>query len=132
MTKYAGRGITVELNNTEVAQLLQVGEVGSKRGLIDASVYGDDWKDWLTGQQDGDEVTLVIAYDPALAGHDAIRTAYDGDPDTVHEIEIIHADAGMALTVSCRLTGMSRGGALDGLLQMTLTIKIVEPGVVGS
>ncbi len=132
MTKRAGRGLTVEFNGSAVGQLTAFGEVGSQRALIDASAYGDDWKDYVLGQQDGVEVNLVLAYDPAETAHTAIVTDFNSNPDAVNVWTVAHADASWEDDVSARTTQITRGGALDGLFQMSVTIKIVEPGVVGS
>ena len=128
MTNYAGRGITVELNGSPVGQLRNFGLVGSSRALIDASVYGPDWTSYVVGLQDGDEVAYTIVYDPADAGHIAWVAAYDAGVEVTFEVE--HIDSGFDVWVSALITSMARGGALDGLLEMSGKIKIVDPGVV--
>lgn len=130
MTKYAARGLTVAFEGTPVGQLTEFGEVGSVRDLIDASAYGDDWKDYVLGQQDGSDVDAVIAYDPVLAGHDAIVDSYNNDPDAVTTWTVEHTDSGWAVDVSARIVSVSRGGQLGDLLKMSVGLKIVEPGVV--
>jgi len=128
MTKYAGRGLTVAIDGEPAGQLTAFGEVGSSRDLIDASAFGDDWKDYVVAQQDGDEVNFTFAYDPALQGHQDFVAAYDaGDIVT---ITLAHADAGMDLDVTGIVTALSRGAELGGLLQMSGTFKITNPGVV--
>jgi hypothetical protein len=130
MTKYAGRGIEVAMNATAIGQLTSFGEVGSSRDLIDASAYGDDWKDYVLGQQDGNEINMVIAYDPTNLGHEAIVTAYDTAPDTPVTFTMTHSDAALDLDITAIITQLTRGGELGGLLQMSVTAKIVNPGVV--
>ena len=132
MTKFAGRGISIEMDGTPLGQVTSFGEVGSTRDLIDASAYGDDWKDYVLGQQDGTEVSMVIALDPVDSGHDAIVTAYDSAPDTPVVFSLDHADSGLALDVTAIITQLTRGGDLGGLLQMSVTAKIVNPGVVST
>lgn len=130
MTKYAGRGITVSKDAVPVGQLREFGEVGSSRTLIDASAYGDDWNDYVLGLQDGVEVGFVIAYDPLDAGALDLIDSYTNSPDTAITLNVEHTDAGMDLFVTAKITQLTRGGSLDGLLQMSGTLKIVEPGVV--
>lgn len=132
MTKFAGRGISIEMDGTPLGQVTSFGEVGSTRDLIDASAYGDDWKDYVLGQQDGTEVSMVIALDPVDAGHDAIVTAYDSAPDTPVVFTLAHVDSGLELDVTAIITQLTRGGDLGGLLQMSVTAKIVNPGVVST
>lgn len=130
MTKYAGRGIVVSFEGTPIGQLTAFGEPGSTRDLIDASAYGDDWKDYVLGQQDGNEVQGTIAYDPADSGHGDMVDFYNNSPDTIATVNIAHATSGFDADISCRLTALSRGGELGGLLQLSFTLKIVDPGVV--
>lgn len=130
MTKYAGRGLSVDFEGTPVGQLTAFGEVGSTRDLIDASAYGDDWKDFVTGQQDGVEVNATIAYDPADSGHGDIVDSYNNDPDAVTTWTLNHTASGFSADISARITQLTRGGELGGLFQMSVTLKIVNPGVV--
>jgi len=130
MTKYAGRGIEVDVDGTTVGQLTAFGEVGSNRDLIDASAYGDDWKDYVLGQQDGTEVSFTIAYDPVEAGAVALLDAYENAPDTPVTFTLTHTEAGLSLYVTAIITQLTRGGDLGGLLQMSGTAKIVNPGVI--
>lgn len=130
MTKYAGRGIEVELDGSPVGQLTAFGEVGSTRDLIDASAYGDDWKDYVLGQQDGTEVSFTIAYDPTDAGAVALLDSYENAPDTPVTFTVTHTDAGLTMYVTALITQLTRGGDLGGLLQMSGTAKIINPGVV--
>ena len=41
-----------------------------------------------------------------------------------------HDDSGFDVSFPALVTTLTRGGAIDGLLQMSATLKIVEPGVV--
>lgn len=126
MTKYAGRGIVVSVGATPLGQLLDFGEIGNTRDLIDVSAYGDEWKDYLGGLRDGTEVSGVVAYDPADSGHLALLAADDGDP---HTFSLDHADASENLDFTGVITQITRGGSLGGAFQMSFTIKIVNPGV---
>ena len=130
MTKYAGRGATVDLDGTPIGQLTAFGEVGSTRDLIDASVYGEDFKDWVGGMQDGSEISLTIAYDPIDAGAQALITAYNDTPDTPVTFTLAHADAGLSIDATAKLTKLGYAADLGGLLQLNVTAKVVSPGVV--
>ncbi len=132
MTKYAARGLSFEFEGNPVGQLTEFGEFGSSRDLIDASAYGDDWKDYVTGQQDGTEVNAVIAYDPADTGHEAIITSYETSPDDIVTFTATHAPSSTGWDITCRITGVSRGGQLGDLFKLMVTLKIVDPGVVSS
>jgi hypothetical protein len=110
-----------------VGQVTSLGNAGSSRELIDASTYGDDWKDFVVGQQDGSEIEVEVAYDPADAGHTALIATYDGgEPD---DFEMEHEDASFHVTFPALITRLERGAPRDGLLTMALTLKILNPGV---
>lgn len=130
MVKYAGRGLSVEFETAPVGQCTQFGEVGSERDLIDASAYGDDWKDYVLGQQDGVEVDMVVALDPADSTHDAIFDSYVNDPDAVTTWSLSHSTSGWSVDISARILRVTQGGQLGDLFQMSVGLKIVEPGVV--
>jgi hypothetical protein len=129
MTKFAGRGLTVEVFGQAVGQLLEFGEFGSSRAQIDGTAYGDDWADYVTGIQDGSEVPFRVAYDPAETGHILIRDTYEtGDGRMTFTAE--HVEAGTSFEISTIITALNHSSALDGLFEMAGTLKIVEPGVV--
>lgn len=130
MTKYGGLGLVVEFEGDLIGQLVQFGAFGSSRAQIDASAYNEDWKDYVLGQQDGDELPFGVAYDPVDGGHAAILASYNDDPNAVVVLNASHADSGLDVDIYCRITALNRASELDGLLLMSGTLKIVEPGVV--
>ena len=130
MTKYAARGLALEFEGNPIGQLTQFGVFGSSRDLIDASAYGDDWKDYVLGQQDGNEVAGVIAYDPEDSAHQSVIDVYDDTPDATVTFTAIHVPTGASWDITCRITSLERGGALGELLQLNVGLKIVDPGVV--
>lgn len=129
MTKYAGRELTLSIGGTPtlVGQVTSLGEAGSSRDLIDASAYGDDWKDYVVGQQDGSELEVGLALDPADAGQTALKAAYDAGTSTDFEME--HTAASFHVGFPALVTSLTRGGERDGLLVMSATLKILNPGV---
>lgn len=129
MSKNAGRELTLSIGATPtlVGQVTALGRPGSSRDLIDASAYGQDWKDYVVGQQDGNEVEVTVALDEADAGHTALKAAYAAGTSTDFEME--HAPAGFHVGFPALLTALSRGGDRDGLLEMNVTLKILNPGV---
>lgn len=129
MTKYAARGLALEFEGDAIGQLTQFGTFGSSRDLIDASAYGEEWKDYVLGQQDGDEVPFAIAYDPDDAAHQAVIAAYEDTPDATVTFTATHVPTGAAWDITCRITALARGGNLGELFQLVGTLKIVEPGV---
>lgn len=110
-----------------VGQVTALGEAGSSRDLIDASAYGDAWKDYVVGQQDGAEVDVEIAYDPADTGHIALKTAYDAGTSTLFGMN--HVASAFDIAFSALVTKLTRGGDRDGVLKLSASLKILNPGV---
>jgi len=130
VTKYAARDLAIEINGSPAVQLTSFDQVGSSRSLIDATAFGDTWADYVTGIQDGDEVNFTFAYDPVDGAHQDFIDAYNDAAGTVQIFTITHDTAGLDVDVSAVITALRRGGNLGDLLQMSGTLKIVEPGVV--
>jgi len=130
MTKYAGRQLVLLVGSptaVEVGQVTALGPAGSSRNLIDASAYGDDWMDYVVGQQDGNEIQVDVAYDPADTEHTALITAYDAGTSTHFEME--HTPAAFHIGFPALVTKCERGAQRDGLLTLSVTLKILNPGV---
>lgn len=130
-TKYAGRTLTVSIDGgaTVLPQLKSFGAFGSERGLIDASVYGEDWTSFVTGLQDGDAVDFTLVYDPADGDQQDLIDIYD-DTDGTVTLRLEHGESNGTWDASVVITAIHRESALDGLLQVNGTAKIVNPGVV--
>ena len=82
MTKYQGWKAVLSYNTTgttyvDIGQVMEIGDIGSTRDLIDVSAYGDEWNDFLGGRQDGSEFTVRIALDPADTTLEDIKDNYD-------------------------------------------------------
>lgn len=127
MAKSPARDLVLKVGATTVGQCTAIGMVGSSRDIIDASAYGDDWKDYVSGQQDGTEVEVTVALDTADAGQDALQAAYEAGTSTTFDLS--HADAGFHVTFPALVTSYARGGERDGVLAATATLKILNPGV---
>lgn len=110
-----------------IGQVTAIGNVGSSRDLIDASAYGDAYKDYVVGQQDGAEVEVEVALDPASTAHQALKTAYDAGVAT--RFGLSHVAAGFDVAFPAMITEYTRGGERDGLLAASLTVKVLNPGV---
>lgn len=110
-----------------VGQVTSLGNAGSSRDLIDASAYGDDWKDYVVGQQDGSELEVEVAYDPVATGHLALKSAYNAGTPTLFGMN--HAESGFDIAFSALTTKFERGAERDGLLKLMASLKILNPGV---
>lgn len=110
-----------------VGQVTAIGMAGSSRDLIDASAYGDAWKDYVVGQQDGSEVDVEVALDNTSTGHVAMKTAYDAGVPTRFGMTL--ASANFDIAFPALITEWTRGGDREDVLKGSGTLKILNPGV---
>ncbi len=135
MTKVAGYTGLLKRNTTgstyvTVGQIMSISAVGSTRNLIDVSAHGDSWSDFLPGRQEGSEVTLIIAFDPADTQHVALKTDYDATVPVARNYELQHpAFATRALRFPAYTTQYEEEATDDGAYTAMVTFKIVSPGV---
>jgi hypothetical protein len=135
MTKVAGYNGILKRNTTgsvyaTVGQIMSIGPVGSDRALIDVSAHGDQWSDFVIGRQEGNEVELTIAYDPADAQHVALKTDYDASTPVAKNYQLQHpAFATHALQFPAYTTHYEEEATDDGAYEAHITFKIVNPGV---
>src|SRR5262252_10120475 len=120
MAKYPGRKMQLSRNTVSttyvvVGQVLELGLAGSSRNLIDASAYGDDWMDYVVGQQDGTEVTVRVAFDPGNAQHTALYSDYLAGVQKNFQITNTAATPSRTLTFPSYITAYSEGGTLGGV-----------------
>ena len=135
MTKYRGYRAIFARNSTgstyvTVGQLMDIGDVGSTRDMIDVSAHGDEWMDFLAGRQEGTEFELTYAYDPNDATHTALKTDYDAATSKKYHLthpDITGSTAGVELTAI--ITGWRVNAPQDGAYTAVATLKIVNPGV---
>lgn len=137
MTKVAGFNGFLKRNSTgstyvTVGQIMSLGPVGSERDLIDVSAHGDQWADYVVGRQDGNEVELTVAFDPADAQHVAMFTDYSAANPTARNYELQHSASGFstrALRFPALITKYEEEATDDGAYEAHITFKIVNPGM---
>ena len=133
MPKYPGYKMVLSRNTTgstyvTVGQVLDIGDVGSTRALIDVTAYGDDWSDFLSGIQEGSEMSIRVALDPADSQHTALKDDYDNNvgPKKFH---LEHPDHTQGLELTATQTSYVRRFPMDGAYEAVIGLKIVDPGV---
>lgn len=135
MTRYRGYRTKLLRNTTgttyvQVPQVLEIGEVGSSRGQIDGTAFGDEWTYILGGIQDGSEIEIRLAFDHADTQHQAMKTDYDAGTEKKYHLE--HPDmTGTNAGVEITTTPLSfrRNFAIDGTVEALITLKVVNPGM---
>jgi hypothetical protein len=113
---------------SKIGQVTTLGNPGSSRDLIDASAYGDLWKDYVVGQLDGSEMDLEFALDPADTGQDNVVVVYNAGVSKRYVMR--HDLAAFAVSFPALMTKLERGGEREGLLVMACSLKVLNPGVV--
>ena len=137
MAKYAARSTVwsraTAANFTTVATINNVKEVtpglGGTRGLFDQSAFGDDWMDFGAGQQEGQEVTLRLAYDPLDATHVLLKGDFNTPAANVW-IRASHAASDFRWNCTTVPVGWTIVHDRTGNIEAELVLKIVSPGVV--
>lgn len=135
MTKYRGYRSTLSRNTTgstyvTIGQILETGDAGSTRDLIDVTAHGDEWMDFLGGRQEGSEFTLRVAYDPNDAQHTALKTDYDaGTSKKYHIVQPDITGSTAAVEFTAIITAWLVRDPNDGAHEAEMTLKIVNPGV---
>jgi hypothetical protein len=132
MAKTSARDAVLKRNTTgttyvNIGQVLEIGDVGSERGLNDASAYGDAWKDYVLGQQDGSEFNMRVAYDAADAQQVALEADYAASTPKKFHLEVPPNTTGIEFTAI--ITSKVYRAPLEGVYEAEFGMKIVNPGV---
>lgn len=133
MTKFGARDAVLKRNTTgstyvTIGQVLEMGDIGSERGLNDASVYGEEWMDFVGGQREGSEFTIRCAFDAADAQQAALGTDYAGTTAKKFHLEVAPSTTGVEFTAL--VVGEVFRAPREGVYEVEYTLKIVNPGVV--
>lgn len=133
MAKYRGYRAKLERNTTgstyvNVGQILELGEVGSTRALMDVSAHGDEWMDFLGGRQEGTELMVRVAVDPLDAQLTALKSDYDSG--LTKKFHVTHPDYARIVELTAVSVGYLERYPQDGAVEAEITLKIVNPGVV--
>ena len=133
MAKYPGYKVVMSRNTTgstyvTVGQVLEIGDVGSSRAQIDVTAYGDSWADYLAGIQEGTELSVRVALDPADSQHIAMKADYDDNvgPKKFH---FEHPDHTQGIEITATATSYITRFPTDGAYEAEFGLKIVQPGV---
>ena len=132
MTKFGARDAVLKRNTTGttytlIGQVLEMGDVGSERSLNDSSVYGESWKDFVLGQQEGEEFPLRCAFDSADAQQTALAADYDSSAPKKFHLEVPPSPTGVEFTAI--ITSKKYRAPREGVYEVEFGMKIVNPGV---
>lgn len=104
--------------------------LGGRLEQFDQSAYGDVWKDFGAGQKEGNEVTWIMQYDPANSAQTNLKV--DADAGSTMYVQMEHTPSGRKFRTTMTGLGSEIVPARDGNMELHITTKIVNPGVVES
>ena len=108
---------------TAIAQVTQIGTVGQNRGLIDVSNLTSTAREYKKALKDGQEINLVIQYDPDDTGHAALRT--DMTAETSRNYRVTFTDSpSQTVTFAALVTNWTIDNiVIDNVLTLNVTLK---------
>lgn len=110
-------------NWTTIPQVTSIGTVGQDRGLIDVTNLASSAREYKKAIADGQELALVLQYDPDDTTHAALRTDLTGE--TAVEFQITLTDPSpqvisfFALVTNWTITNVE----IDNVLTLNVTLK---------
>ncbi len=117
-----GDGASPEVFTT-VTQLVNIGEVGSERALIDTTNLASTLREYKGAIPDGAEIQLDFQYDSDEAGQTGLKT--DLDANTVRNYQINIQDSPVAVfAFSGLVIDWKISNPLDNVVPLSVRIKI--------
>lgn len=125
-----GKNCKVSLGTNKVLGIGTWNMGGVATDQLDASQFGDQWKQFLLGQKDGGTITFAGLYDSAdVTGQDALRDANANDTQ-ITDIRF-YVDATSYWTPSTtnptsfvKVTSFEISAAQNGLVQVSFSCKV--------
>lgn len=130
MTTYVADGTVFSRSNadspetyTAIAQVMSIGSVGQDRGLIDVTNLSSPAREYKKAIKDGQEIQLVIQYDPDDSGHAGLRT--DNNAETARNFRVTFTDSpAQTVTFAGLVTNwLVTNIEIDNILQLNVTVK---------
>lgn len=130
MTTYVADGTTIARQNDDspqtydtIPQITRIGTVGQTRGLIDVTNLSSSAREYKKAIKDGQEIQLLIQYDPDDTVHAALRT--DNDAETARSFQVTFPDSpAQTVTFDALVTNWSVTNIeIDQVLQLEVTLK---------
>ena len=117
-----GNGASPEVF-TAIAQVTDIGTVGQDSGLIDVSNLSSTAREYKKALKDGQQIQLVIQYDPDDTGHAALKT--DNDAETSRNYRVTFTDSpAQTITFAALVTNWSISNiVVDSVLTLNVTLK---------
>lgn len=117
-----GDGASPEVFTT-IGQITSMTPVGQTRGLIDVTNLASTAREYKKQIKDGQEMNLVIQYDPDDTGHSGLRTDNDAEVARNYRITLTDSPAQTitfaALVINWSITNI----AVDGVYTLEVTLK---------
>lgn len=130
MATYVADGTTIARGDgaspeafTTIPQVTNIGTVGQDRGLIDVTNLSSTAREYKKAIKDGQEIALVMQYDPDDTVHSGLRT--DNDAETARNYRVTFTDSpAQTVTFAALVTNWSVTNIeIDNVLQLNVTLK---------
>ena len=123
-----GDGASPEIFTT-VTQLVNIGEVGVERSLIDVTNLASTIREFKGAIPDGAEIQLDFQYDSDEAGQTGLKT--DLDANTVRNYRINIQDSSVAVfAFSGLVTSWQISNPIDNVVPLSVRVKITGSLVI--
>lgn len=130
MTVYTTQGTTIARGDggspeafSAIPQVTSINPVGQSRGLIDVTNLSSDAREYKKALEDGQEIQLVIQYDPDDTGHAGLRTDMKSEDARNFRITLTDSPA-QTISFAAQVTNWSLGEiSPDGVYTLNVTLK---------
>jgi predicted secreted protein len=120
MGAISSNGVAITMGATAVGLVTDF-QVGGTAAEIDITHLGSTGREYMAGIPDGGTCTFTIHYDPDLAGHVALTTAYTARTSQAWVIELTNNDD---MTFSGPITGLQFEGSIDSPVSASVTVRV--------
>lgn len=134
MAKYAANGATISIATNAVGNLVSFNISGDSADEIDVSSHASEYRDFVSGLVNTDDMTIEMVYDPSDVGQaylrDNIGTVTTGSPGAV-VITLSGPSASHVHKFNALIKSFSIDVPHDGALTASATIKRVGDETLG-
>lgn len=130
MATYVADGTTIARGDgaspevfTALTQVTSIGSVGQERGLIDVTNLSSTAREYKKAIKDGQEMQIVMQYDPDDTGHAGLRT--DNNAETARNFRVTFTDSpAQTVTFAALVTNWTISSIeIDNVLMLNVTLK---------
>ncbi len=125
----AGNAASPEVFTT-IAQLVNIGEVGVERSLIDTTNLASTIREYKGAIPDGTEVDFDFQYDPDNAQQTALKTRLDANTTINYRVTLSDSPA-TTFTFAGLVVSWKISNPIDNIVPLAVRIKVTGSLTVG-